>query len=85
MGGSGGVDALVQKTFDEYFDFHIQLIGHFPEEAGLRLGNSTSNSPSRIIPELPGQMMFVSESVAKARIAQLQDYTRVKNHLVLRF
>ncbi|KAJ3086942.1 Myosin 10A, isoform D [Quaeritorhiza haematococci] len=61
------------------------LLGHFPEEAGLRLKSfnndsttSTANgdAPKRIIPELPGQMMFVSEAVAKTRMSQLQEYAR---------
>ncbi|TPX67259.1 hypothetical protein SpCBS45565_g03905 [Spizellomyces sp. 'palustris'] len=78
----------IRHTYDDFFDFHMQLIGHFPEEAGVRVGlmqkDSTgelesmpgawSEGPRRIIPELPGQMMFVSEAAAKGRMAQLQDY-----------
>ncbi len=41
------------------------------------------STATRIIPEMPGQMMFVSESVAKARVAQLQEYTAVRVMLVL--
>ncbi|KAJ3118691.1 Rho guanine nucleotide exchange factor 4 [Phlyctochytrium bullatum] len=77
----------VHHTFEDYFDMHLQLIGHFPEEAGLSLRKfarpesgseeketGAAQASTRIIPELPCQMMFVSEAVAKARIGQLQDY-----------
>ncbi|KAI8822521.1 PX domain-containing protein [Fimicolochytrium jonesii] len=80
----------IRQTYEDFFDLHMQLIGHFPEEAGVRVapmrsrGDSTSEveampggwseGPKRIIPELPGQMMFVSEAAAKGRMAQLQSY-----------
>ncbi|KAJ3106972.1 Myosin 10A, isoform D [Phlyctochytrium planicorne] len=76
---------IVQHTYEDFFDFHLQLIGHFPEEAGLvnkkdAFGKNQSSTTEdegkskRIIPELPGQMMVVSEAVAKTRIDMLQDY-----------
>ncbi|KAI8847553.1 Phox homologous domain-containing protein [Chytridium lagenaria] len=75
--------AVIHHTFEDFFDFHVQLLGHFPEEAGLQIrrystesdGDSVSSQGTgRIIPEMPCQMMFVSEAVAKARIGQLQEY-----------
>ncbi|KAJ3334259.1 Myosin 10A, isoform D [Blyttiomyces sp. JEL0837] len=73
--------SIIYHTFEDFVDFHLQLIGHFPEEAGLQLRPSLpnqtgDNAPQRIIPELPGQMMFVSEAVAKARIGLLQEYAK---------
>ncbi|KAI9097060.1 Phox homologous domain-containing protein [Phlyctochytrium arcticum] len=77
----------IRQTYDDFFDFHMQLIGHFPEEGGVRAGLTKQNSegvnsmpggwseaPKRIIPELPGQMMFVSEAAAQGRVALLHDY-----------
>ncbi|KAJ3020230.1 Rho guanine nucleotide exchange factor 4 [Thoreauomyces humboldtii] len=90
----------IRHTYDDFFDLHMQLIGHFPEEAGVRIvaaphgtsdgtqGDSsspdvveampgawnTNAGPRRIIPELPGQMMFVSEAAAKGRVPLLQNY-----------
>ncbi|KAJ3410974.1 Myosin 10A, isoform D [Chytridiales sp. JEL 0842] len=72
VGTADNTYSLVHHTFDDFFDFHLQLIGHFPEEAGLHL-HQTSES-ARIIPELPAQMMFVSETVAKSRTGALQEY-----------
>jgi hypothetical protein len=85
---------LIRHTFEDFFDFHLQLIGHFPEESGLQVrpnrNNNNNNNethststttPTRIIPELPAQMMFVSEAVAKSRVGPLQDY--IKNILAL--
>ncbi|KAJ3216189.1 Myosin 10A, isoform D [Dinochytrium kinnereticum] len=73
--------AVIHHTFEDFFDFHLQLLGHFPEEAGLQIRRFSSEgesesplSSNRIIPELPCQMMFVSEAVAKTRIGQLQEY-----------
>ncbi|KAJ3116908.1 Myosin 10A, isoform D [Phlyctochytrium bullatum] len=85
---------IIQHTYEDFFDFHLQLIGHFPEEAGVGTGagggkggvfkqgsaGSTSDDgeaggkAKRIIPELPGQMMVVSEAVAKTRLEMLQTY-----------
>ncbi len=64
----------ISHTFDEFFNFHLQLLGHFPEEAGLGL---KEDKTERVLPELPGQMMFVSEAVAKNRRTQLEEYLMV--------
>ncbi|KAJ3125743.1 Myosin 10A, isoform D [Nowakowskiella sp. JEL0407] len=76
----GNDTATIKQTYEDFFDFHIQLIGHFPEEAGVRIGlraESEATSPQRrIIPDLPGQMMFVSEQIAKQRIQLLQEYIK---------
>ncbi|KAI8999847.1 hypothetical protein BC832DRAFT_563834 [Gaertneriomyces semiglobifer] len=86
----------IRHTYEDFFDFHMQLIGHFPEEAGVRvkllqqhqqpeaitddsgeqhfMPGAWTEGPKRIIPELPGQMMFVSEAAAKGRVGQLQEY-----------
>lgn len=43
----GGDSAKIMKTYDEFLDFHMKLIGHFPAEAGLSING---NSEPRIIP-----------------------------------
>ncbi|KAJ3151792.1 Rho guanine nucleotide exchange factor 4 [Geranomyces variabilis] len=92
---------VIRHTYDDFFDLHMQLLSHFPEEAGVAASlpsradssaevdmpggwsskhssiassHSTPSPPKRIIPELPGQMMYVSEAAAKARIPSLQSY-----------
>ena len=65
---AGAVNHSIQRTFDEFFDLHMQLIGHFPEEAGI------SAIESRVLPDLPPQLMFVSEAVAQTRAVLLQSY-----------
>ncbi|KAJ3147126.1 Rho guanine nucleotide exchange factor 4 [Geranomyces michiganensis] len=93
---------VIRHTYDDFFDLHMQLISHFPEEAGVAASlpsradsmadvdmpggwqskhssvssavQPTPSPPKRIIPELPGQMMYVSEAAAKARIPSLQSY-----------
>ncbi|KAJ3260020.1 Rho guanine nucleotide exchange factor 4 [Boothiomyces macroporosus] len=67
---SQGDPTIVYHTFDDFFDLHLQLIGHFPDAAGIKTADNVSTQ--RILPELPAQMMFVSEAVAQARILQLQ-------------
>lgn len=76
--------STIYHTYEDFFDFHLKLLGHFPEEAGLSVGGSTlkQNSkgeiiiPSRIIPDLPGQMMYVSDALATSRIGLLQEYLK---------
>ena len=63
---------VIFQTFDDYFDFHLQLLGHFPTEAGI-------NSSSRIIPDIPVQAMFVSESLAIERKRLLNQYMKVRS------
>jgi hypothetical protein len=60
-----------RKTFDEIFELHLNLMGHFPEEAGVA-GFKTSGN--RIIPEIPPQIMYVTEAVALSRIKLIQEY-----------
>ncbi|KAI9201937.1 uncharacterized protein BJ171DRAFT_601297 [Polychytrium aggregatum] len=97
---SGQSGHIIYHTYDDFFSFHMCLIGHFPMEAGLSLEalgqkrlvshlNDHSSQPEktagihtqvsqspgrRIIPDLPGQVMFVSEAMAKNRIGLLQEY-----------
>jgi hypothetical protein len=70
--------SIVHHTYDDFFDLHLQLIGNFPEEAGVSIGffnkNNTNKVTRRIIPDLPAQMMFVSEAIAKSRVMGLQEY-----------
>ncbi|KAI8807074.1 Phox homologous domain-containing protein [Cladochytrium replicatum] len=70
----------IRHTYEDFFDFHLQLIGHFPEEAGVRIGllrhDSPQESTKRLIPQLPGQIMFVTDAVAKSRISPLQEYLK---------
>jgi len=59
----------LQKTFDEFFDFHTAIIFQFPEEAGRR-------SQRRTLPDLPLQTVFVSESIAAQRRMELDRYIK---------
>ncbi|KAJ3223727.1 hypothetical protein HK099_000747 [Clydaea vesicula] len=70
--GATNSENTVRHTYDEFFDFHMNLLGHFPEEAGVAPLNGEKKD--RIIPELPGQMMFVSENAAQGRMILLQQY-----------
>lgn len=64
----------IEQAYDDFFEFHMQLIGHFPQEGGVSLSVNNGSSSQRIIPELPGQMMFVSEASARGRVPLLQEY-----------
>ena len=68
------------KSFNDFFELHLLLLGHFPEEAGI-VSNYKDGAPTpmRILPELPCQMMVVSEAVAEARLNQLQTYIDVES------
>ena len=60
----------LQKTFDDFYNFHTGLIFQFPEEAGRR-------SQKRTLPDLPLQTAFVSESMAAQRRGELDRYLKV--------
>jgi hypothetical protein len=79
----------ITKSFDDFFELHLNLLGHFPECAGIVIDSSQSkvgfakskemkgSEQQRILPQLPQQMMFVSEQVASSRISTLQVYIDV--------
>ena len=54
---------------------HLLLIRSFPEEAGLK------PDCARILPELPAQQMFVSFTMAKSRVEELDRYLQELTHL----
>jgi len=75
-----GEPAIIIRKFCEFFDFHLNLIGHFPD---LCSPKTTLKSPKNAestsgiemkLPDFPVQMMFVSETVALQRMSQLQAY-----------
>lgn len=68
--------AKIYNTFEDFFDLHLQLLGHFPVEAGAAASSNVVRSPNdkRIIPDLPSQMMFVTYEVARTRGVALQTY-----------
>ncbi|KAJ3070680.1 Myosin 10A, isoform D [Podochytrium sp. JEL0797] len=74
---NSGTYSVIHQTFEDFVDFHMSLVAQFPEDAGVQSVLAGSGVPAtRIIPELPPQMMFVSEAVAKLRINQLQAYSK---------
>jgi len=60
---------ILPKNYDDFFNFHTGLIFQFPEEAGRR-------NQKRTLPDLPPQIMFVSESVASQRRFELDRYLK---------
>lgn len=75
---SPDVSVTVYRTFNHFFDLHMQLLAHFPEAAGVSSDDSLLGKPiERMLPEIPLQMMFVGDAVALTRLGQLQDYLNV--------
>ncbi|KAI8907800.1 hypothetical protein EDD86DRAFT_208149 [Gorgonomyces haynaldii] len=68
-------------NFEEFFELHLQLLGHFPDAAGIKAREDVLSKDivpvKRILPELPVQMMHVSEAVAVSRLRPLQEYMDV--------
>ncbi|KAJ3035718.1 hypothetical protein HDV00_003479 [Rhizophlyctis rosea] len=82
-GDPPGKTSIIRHTYEDFFDFHLKLLGHFPAEGGVALhhhpreGDSSDvggSGSGKLIPELPMQTMYVSDTVAKARIVGLQVY-----------
>ena len=66
------------ETYSDFFDLHLQLLSFFPEEAGININQllSKKDAPSikRIIPELPSNIVYVTDSVARGRLPILENY-----------
>lgn len=60
---------VIYRTYQDFFDFHARLLECFPDEAG-------EGGQTRIIPYLPGQKIFVNDSVCKQRRVELDEYTQ---------
>jgi PX domain len=79
--GSPEEPSPISRNFDNFFELHMQLLGHFPDAAGIASHSDLllkdPNNKDRILPQLPVQMMYVSDAVALARLSQLQDYLNV--------
>jgi hypothetical protein len=71
---SGGENETIERSYDDFFDMHLQIIGNFPLEAGVSICGEIQ---PRIIPDLPGQLMYVSGKAARERIPLLQEYIEV--------
>lgn len=68
----------IGRTFDDFFEMHLQLLGHFPDAGGVEAAIlQKTQTAARILPFIPVQMMHVTESVAIARIRELQTYIDV--------
>jgi hypothetical protein len=70
-----GEQESISRSYDDFFEFHLQLIGNFPGEAGVTVCGVVQE---RIIPDLPGQLMYVSDKAARDRIPLLQEYIEVR-------
>ena len=76
---------IIRHTFEDFFDFHLHLLGHFPAEAGVVAPSNTSDGKvaTKIIPDLPCQKIFVSYDTAKVRVPQLQAYMEVIGNFIM--
>ena len=69
---SDGTQSTCYRGYQDFFDFHCQLLDQFPEEAG------TTKGSNRVIPYLPGKKIFrrSTKSLALQRLPQLHQYSQ---------
>lgn len=51
----------------------------------MGFNKNNSKVTRRIIPDLPAQMMFVSEAIARSRITRLQEYINVSYSIIYNY
>lgn len=84
------IEAAIYRTYENFFDLHLNLIGTFAIDAGVtsplhnrhtedssdtgHLGPLRKNPADRLLPPLPCQMMVVTCETARMRIPLLQRY-----------
>ena len=68
---------MIYQTYQDFFDLHLQIIGTFPEEAGININPLMKAQPiavKRTIPELPSNIVYVTDAVARSRSPILETY-----------
>lgn len=70
LGWSDGTESIIFRGYQEFFDFHCQLLDSFPEDAGNIKGSE------RVIPFLPGKQVFrrSTRNLALQRLPKLHEY-----------
>ena len=67
---SDGSESIIFRGYQDFYDFHCQLLDLFPEESGSIKGSE------RIIPFLPGKQVFrrSTKNLALERLPKLHQY-----------
>lgn len=80
LGWSDGSDSIIFRGYQDFFDFHCQLLDSFPDESGNIKGSE------RIIPFLPGKQVFrrSTKNLALQRLPKLHQYLQEILSLPLR-
>lgn len=65
-----GTSTIIFRGYQEFFEFHCELLDSFPQDAGSIKGCN------RTIPYLPGKQLFrrSTKSLALQRLPKLNDY-----------
>ena len=79
---ASGDPGKIYKKYEDFVELHMQLLGHFPEAAGGAQNKNVQilldqKSENRILPEIPPQVLVVTDSIAQSRAVNLQLYIDV--------
>ncbi|KAJ1972262.1 bud emergence protein 1 [Dimargaris xerosporica] len=58
---------ILFRLYEEFYEFHVQLLDEFPREAGRM-------DEPRSLPLMPGPLSFVNETITAQRRSQLDEY-----------
>lgn len=67
---SNGESRSLGRYYEDFYDFQIQLLENFPNEAGK------NNSNQRILPFIPGPLTYVTDKITMKRTVDLNEYVK---------
>ena len=66
-------DLILYRLYEDFYEFQIALLDHFPAEAGRQIGPDGSQS-KRILPLMPGPLDKVDDYITAQRRGDLDQY-----------
>lgn len=72
---SNGVSRILKRYYEDFYDLQVNLLDSFPREAG-KLKDNRGQSIKRIIPYIPGPVPYVTDSITKKRMDDLNLYVK---------
>ncbi|SNX86796.1 related to Protein scd2/ral3 [Melanopsichium pennsylvanicum] len=66
-------DLILYRLYEDFYEFQIALLDHFPAEAG-RETDANGHASERILPLMPGPLDFVDDLITSQRRVDLDQY-----------
>lgn len=67
-------DLILYRLYEDFYEFQIALLDHFPAEAGRETDPATGKPSARILPLMPGPLEEVDDVITSERRGDLDKY-----------